>query len=105
VVEQLNGKAPRIKSKAQIQIITETWDMGAVYYPYMIYTKISKTVRETEAEAVAFVVSQAIGLDVNTASSDYCLTWGGDRATLAASLDHVQKTAREILKSIIPVRL
>ena len=29
------------------------------------------TVRETEAEAVAFVVCSAIGLDTNTSSSDY----------------------------------
>jgi len=32
-----------------------------------------KTVREAEAEAVAYVVCQGIGLDVNTASSDYCV--------------------------------
>ncbi|KKK60954.1 hypothetical protein LCGC14_3019200, partial [marine sediment metagenome] len=36
-VEQLNGKAARIKTAAGIQIITQPWDMGAVYYPYMIY--------------------------------------------------------------------
>jgi hypothetical protein len=30
-----------------------------------------ETVREAEAEAVAYVVCQGIGLDVNTASSDY----------------------------------
>jgi hypothetical protein len=46
------------------------------------------TVRETEAEAVAFVVCAAIGLDVNTASSDYVQLHGGDKATLAESLDH-----------------
>jgi hypothetical protein len=31
----------------------------------------SKTVRETEAEAVAFVVCQAIGLDNGTSGVDY----------------------------------
>ncbi len=36
-IEQLNGTAPRIKATAQVQIITLPWDMGAVYYPYMIY--------------------------------------------------------------------
>ena len=36
-VEQLNGDAPRIKSKAQVQVITENWDLGAVFYPYMVY--------------------------------------------------------------------
>ena len=36
-IEQLNGTGPRIKTPAQIQIITEPWDMGAVYYPYLVY--------------------------------------------------------------------
>lgn len=31
----------------------------------------AKTIRDTEAEAVAFVVCQAFGLDTNTAASDY----------------------------------
>jgi len=34
-------------------------------------TLTTKTVRETEAEAVAFVVCNAIGLETGTASSDY----------------------------------
>jgi len=34
-------------------------------------TQTTHAVRETEAEAVAFVVASAIGLDVNTASADY----------------------------------
>lgn len=38
----------------------------------------TKTVRETEAEAVAFVVSSAIGLDANTACADYVALYGGD---------------------------
>ena len=31
----------------------------------------TKTVRKTEAEAIAFVVSQTIGLDAGCASADY----------------------------------
>jgi len=34
-------------------------------------TKTTATVRETEAEAVAFIVGQAIGLEMGRASSDY----------------------------------
>jgi antirestriction protein ArdC len=65
-------------------------------------TQTTHTVRETEAEAVAFVVSGAIGLDLNTASSDYIQLHAGDKATLAESLAFVQQTAAEILKSIMP---
>ena len=63
---------------------------------------VSRTVRETEAEAVAFVVCEAIGLTVGTASSDYVLLWGGDTKTQAASLDRIQRTAAEIITAIGP---
>jgi len=60
-------------------------------------TETTKTIRETEAEAVAFVVCHAIGLDTNTAAADYIKLYNGDRATLSASLHFIQSTAAEIL--------
>lgn len=60
----------------------------------------SRTIRETEAEAVAFVVSKAIGLETNTAACDYIKLYNGDAATLSASLNFVQKTAVEILSAL-----
>jgi Zn-dependent peptidase ImmA (M78 family) len=60
------------------------------------------TVRETEAEAVAFVVCSAIGLDTNTSSADYVQLHGGDKATLAESLAAIQQTASVILQAIEP---
>jgi antirestriction protein ArdC len=60
------------------------------------------TIRETEAEAVAFVVCSAIGLDTNTSSSDYIQLHSGDKTTLAESLGFVQQTAAEILKVVMP---
>jgi antirestriction protein ArdC len=60
-----------------------------------------KTIRETEAEAVAFVVCHGIGLDGNSASSDYIQIYNGDKKTLMESLDRIQKTASEILKGIM----
>lgn len=62
--------------------------------------KSNKIVRELEAEAVAFVVCHAIGLDTNTASSDYIKLYNGDKATLSASLDRIQKAAADILAAI-----
>lgn len=61
----------------------------------------SKTIRETEAEAVAFVVCQAIGLDTNGAAADYIQLYDGDKETLALSLGHIQRTAAEILAAIM----
>lgn len=60
----------------------------------------TKIVRETEAEATAFVVCQAIGLDAGTHSADYIQLYAGDADTLAASLDRIQKTAAEIIAAI-----
>jgi antirestriction protein ArdC len=62
----------------------------------------TSTIRETEAEAVAFVVSCAIGLDTNTASRDYIQLYSGDKATLAESLAFIQQTAAKILTAIMP---
>ena len=60
----------------------------------------SKTVRETEAEAVAFVVSHAIGLATGTAASDYIQLYAGDKTTLLASLGAIQHAAAEILTAL-----
>jgi hypothetical protein len=60
-----------------------------------------KKVRETEAEAVAFVVCHGIGLDVNTASSDYIQLYNGDKEALMESLGRIQRTAAEILGAVM----
>jgi hypothetical protein len=60
----------------------------------------SRTIRETEAEAVAYVVGTAIGLSVATSSSDYIQLYNGDKETLKASFEFIQSTAQTILKGI-----
>ena len=60
----------------------------------------TKTVRETEAEAVAHVVCQAFGLDRTTRCSDYIQLYRGDVKTLSESLDHIQKTAAHIIRHL-----
>jgi hypothetical protein len=62
----------------------------------------TKCIRETEAEAVAFVVGQAIGLRTNSASWDYVKLYNGDKDTLAQSLQHIQHVSTEILSGITP---
>lgn len=60
----------------------------------------TKTSRELEAEAVAFVVSQAVGLDCATASADYIQLYNGDRDRLTQSLDSIRKAAGAILEAL-----
>ena len=64
-------------------------------------SQTTKTVRETEAEAVAFVVCEAIGLKAQN-SADYIQIYSGDKETLAESLEHVQRASAEILAAITP---
>jgi antirestriction protein ArdC len=60
-----------------------------------------KKVRETEAEAIAFVVCHAMGLETNSASSDYIQLYNGDKETLMKSLERIKKTASEILEAVM----
>ena len=65
-------------------------------------TSTTKTVRETEAEAVAFIVGHAIGLEMGTTSSDYIQLYAGDTSLLAESLELIQNTSAIILSAIQP---
>lgn len=65
-------------------------------------TLTTKQVRETEAEAVSFVVCQAIGLNVGTAAQDYIQLWHGNAELLRQSLEAIQRTAAVILRNIAP---
>ena len=60
----------------------------------------SKTVRELEAEAVAFVVCQAVGLEARESSTDYIHLYDGDKQTLMASLRRIRTAAVEIIAGI-----
>jgi len=62
--------------------------------------ELNKTVRETEAESVAFVVATAIGLE-SAGTVNYIRLYDGNRDTLAESLTFVQKAAGEILGAIL----
>ena len=59
--------------------------------------KLTKTQKETEAEAVAYVVCQSIGLDTNTAFSDYIQLYRGDKETLISSVQRVKAVSGKIL--------
>lgn len=62
-------------------------------------TATTKTVRETEAEAVAFVVAQGIGINA-AQSASYIQLYHGNAALLMESLELVQQTAAVILSAL-----
>jgi hypothetical protein len=60
----------------------------------------SRDTRELEAEAVAFVVGEAVGLEVSQASKDYLHLYHGDREALTQSLDRIQRASSVILTAV-----
>lgn len=60
----------------------------------------SRDTRELEAEAVAFVVGTAVGLDTANSSRDYIHLYRGDGEALSNSLVRIQHTASHILSAI-----
>jgi hypothetical protein len=63
-------------------------------------TATTKIVRETEAEAIAFVVGKTIGLETGRASADYIHLYHGNAALLAESLEVIQRTSAVILSAL-----
>ncbi len=62
-----------------------------------IKIRVSKQVEELEAESVAYVVSQAYGVDCRDASLEYIHLYQGDEELLANSMERIRKTAVSIL--------
>ena len=60
----------------------------------------SRDTRELEAEAVAFVVGESVGLQVGDAARDYIHLYRGDRESLVASLEEIRVAVATILKAL-----
>ena len=60
----------------------------------------TRQIRETEAEATAFVVCHGIGLETGSAASDYIQLWQGDARLLTESLAYVQRATSQILAAL-----
>lgn len=61
---------------------------------------LDRKAKETEAEAVAYVVGLQAGLDMNSASADYISLYNGDKDTLRQSLQEITRTAGEIIAAL-----
>ena len=62
----------------------------------------TKVARETEAEAIAFIVGKAVGLEMGTACADYIQLYHGNAALLTESLEVIQKASALILSALEP---
>jgi hypothetical protein len=55
-----------------------------------------------EPEAVAYVVTSAVGLQTGPAAKDYIQLYRGDNETLTRSLERIQQTASTNLEAVLP---
>jgi antirestriction protein ArdC len=60
----------------------------------------SRRIRETEAEATAFVVCHGIGLETGSAACDYIHLWNGDAQFLTESLAYIRQAASQMLAAL-----
>lgn len=60
----------------------------------------TKVIRETEAEAVSYVVCRSVGLDLSTQSADYIQLYNGDVQVLMQSLELIRDVAAEIISAL-----
>ena len=65
-------------------------------------TTTTKAVKETEAEAIAFVVGKAVGLQTGSASADYIQLYHGNASLLIESLEVIQQASAVILAALQP---
>jgi hypothetical protein len=64
--------------------------------------RLPATVLETQAEAVAYVVSRGIGPEQHSDAANYLHLYNGDKKTLAESLSVIQETSSKILDHLLP---
>ena len=60
----------------------------------------SKRTRETEAEAAAYVVCHAVGLETGSSACDYIQLWKGDVEVLTESLGYIRQAASHMLEAL-----
>lgn len=92
--------SPDLQPAARLTTLVHELGHELLHQPSDRRKQTTRTIRETEAEAVAHVVCQALGLDTLQHCADYIHLYDGDTAVLVESLDHVQKTAARILEGI-----
>lgn len=89
---------PSVEGAERFAVLTHELAHELLHADKQKRIQTTRTIRETEAEAVAHVVCRAVGLDSTTHSADYIRLYSGDMDVLAGSLDGIQKAAANILE-------
>lgn len=71
---------------------------------HFVTPRPAETLRETEAEGVAYVVASALGIPTTHASVDYIRAWRGTPDSLRDSLERIRATANRVLDVVGSIR-
>lgn len=88
-----------LPSHNKILTLFHEWTHAYLKHATFEGQKISKQVKECQAEATAFVVAAVLGIE-NPFSSDYLQNWGNDVKTLQAEMEEVSRAAKHILNQL-----
>lgn len=91
---------PRVEGAERFAVLAHELAHELLHTDKAKRLQTTKSIRETEAEAVARVVCRAVGLDSTTHSADYIRVYSGDLDILARSLDGIQNAAGQILEAL-----
>lgn len=92
------GIAERLSPTSRFMTLTH--ELAHQWLGHLEPGGMSRTVEETEAEACAFVVARACGIDAVASSSDYIQLYSGDSKLLGESLGRVQTVSKRIIDAI-----
>jgi antirestriction protein ArdC len=75
-----------------------------LHFPADGSTRPDLTTRETEAEAVTFLLCAHLGIDGTDAAVDYIRSYRGTPDTLDASLERIRSTAQRLVSELTAIR-
>lgn len=89
------GLKPGLDSTSKFLVLIHEYT-HELLHPRGVSETMTKTVKECQAEATAYIVAHHFGVH-NPYSSDYLQTWGNDEKSLIAEIEAVQRAASTII--------
>ena len=81
----------------------EEWAHCAAHAPEILTEPACRGIKEVEAESIAFIVADTLGIDTSTYSFPYVAHWAsgiGDLTAVQATAERVITHARKILNGL-----
>lgn len=92
--------APHLPESEKFSVLAHEFAHELIHHRIDRTKEATRQVRETEAEAVAYTVCRAFGIDSTTHSSDYIQLYQGTEDTLRESLGFVQQAATHMIQEV-----